>query len=71
MARPNGLKVIENKYCYNVWEAFMEDGREAFSSVEKEFSQKRDVDLYHLCGVYNRAGLPVETVEPDSSRAKS
>ena len=71
MARPNGLKVIENKYCYNVWEAFMEDGREAFSSVEKEFSQKRDVDLYHLCGVYNSAGLPVETVEPDYSPAKS
>lgn len=65
MARPTGLKVIENKYCYNVWEAYMEDGSEAFSSVEKEFSQRRDVELYHLCGIYDRAGLPVETVEPD------
>lgn len=65
MKEINELKVIECKYCYNVWQAQMQDGKPAFSSAVKEFSQRRDVDLYHLCGVYHTAGVPFDIHEVD------
>lgn len=52
------LKIIQCKYCYAVREAFIKDGKESFSSSAKEFTQRRDVDLYHDAGVKSPAIAP-------------
>lgn len=56
----NRLKVIQCKYCYAGWAASLIGGREVFTSSVKEFCQRREVDLYNLCGVYGTAGVPYE-----------
>lgn len=73
MTNLESLKIIECKYCYAVWEAFIKDGKESFSSSAKEFTQRRDVDLYHECGVYHTAGVPfiIEELEFDQFSGKA
>lgn len=65
MSEIRKLKIIECKYCYNVWQVQMKDGVPVFSSSLKEFSQRRDVELYHLCGLYHTAGVPFEIHQID------
>ena len=65
MKQPIGLKVIECKYCYAEWDASLDHNKEIFTSKINEFKQRRDVDLYHLCGVYRTAGIPVEIDDID------
>lgn len=65
MREIKGLSVIENGHCYNRWRMEKtEDGMKVISAM-KRFSKPRDVDLYHLCGVYSKAGVPVEITEID------
>lgn len=62
------LEIIECKYCYAAWTVQAAGGREQFSSSIKEFAHRREVDLYHLCGVYHTAGVPFHIHEVDYSR---
>jgi len=65
MAKLDGLSVIECKYCYNRWRVDPSTTPFTVIAEVKEFSQPRDVDLYHLCGVYGKAGVPVNVSEVD------
>lgn len=70
MAKLDGLSVIECKYCYNLWRVDATTTPYTVISEIKEFSEPRDVDLYHLCGVYGKAGVPVEVTEVDYEKYK-
>lgn len=63
-----GLSVIECPYCYNRWQVDPTATPYRLSDPVKGFSQRRDVDLYRLCGIYGKTGAPVETVEVDHRR---
>ena len=70
MRRVNGLKVIENPYCYAGWETVRTEAGQCFHSQKKTFCQRRDTELYRLCGVYHRAGVPAEIEEVDGGGAE-
>ena len=70
MRRVNGLKVIENPYCYVGWETVRTEAGQCFHSQKKTFCQRRDTELYRLCGVYHRAGVPAEIEEVDGGGAE-
>ncbi len=65
-----GLSVVECKYCYNKWHVDPSTAPYKVVSEIKEFRQPRDVDLYHLCGVYGKAGVPVEVADLDYEKYK-
>ena len=61
----NSLKVIQCKYRDTSWAACLAGGKEHFTADVEEFSQRREVDLYNLCGVYGTAGVPYEVHDID------
>lgn len=65
MKKPKGLTVVECdcRECY--WRLDRKGkGFEIFDPVSK-YEQRRDVDVYHLCGVYSRMGVPIDVREID------
>lgn len=70
MKKNSGLSVIECKYCYNQWRFDTSTKERKVISEIKEFRQPRDVDLYHRCGVYSKANIPVEIAEIDYEKYK-
>ena len=61
--KPKGLTVVECdcRECY--WRLDRKGKNfEIFDPVSK-YEQRRDVDLYHLCGVYGRMGVPADVRE--------
>ena len=70
MRKLSGVSIIESKYCYNRWRVDASTVPYTVTSEVKYFSQPRDVDLYHLCGVYHKAGVPVDIIEADHKKYK-
>lgn len=70
MGEIKGLSVIECGYCYNRWRVVKENGGQRVISEIREFLQPRDVELYHLCGVYHKMGVPIEITEIDYENYK-
>lgn len=68
MRKISGLWVVECNYCYNKWTVEFREGAPAFQSEVREFRQPREVDLYHRCGLYERAGVPVTVRAVDHRR---
>lgn len=65
MKKLQGIKIIQSKYCDADWRATLQDSHEVFFSQIREFSQRRDVDLYNLCGVYHTANVPFKIHDID------
>ncbi|MBF4692193.1 arginase family protein [Fusibacter ferrireducens] len=58
-----GLSIVECKYCDAYWYVETGENEPKMISSIREFEQPRDVDLYHLCGVYHKAKVPFEVHE--------
>ena len=65
MKKNSGLSVIECGYCYNQWRFDTSSKERKIISEIKKFKQPRDVELYHRCGAYSKAGVPWEITEID------
>ena len=62
------LTVLESRYNYAAWYVDTAHDRQAMHSAIKEFPDRHDVEIYHTCGVYSRAGLPYEIIDLDYDR---
>lgn len=60
------LSVIECKYCYNCWKVNPHTVPYTVTDPLREFTQPRSADLYRLCGVYHKAGVPFAIREIDA-----
>lgn len=70
MKKPNGLSAIECQFRESFWQInATENGYEVIDTLER-FQQYRDVDLFHLCGVYSKLGVPVEVSEIEYEKYK-
>ncbi len=54
------LTIIEYPYCDTQWHINTDINRFKVHSSVKKFTQRREVDEYHLCGVYHKAEMPFE-----------
>lgn len=63
MKEPNGLSVIECRYRESFWHVDVKDGGFEVIDPIEEYQQRRDVDLFRLCGVYSKLGVPAEVSE--------
>lgn len=57
------LTVIECPFKETFWKINIKENRNKVYSTAEKFEQRREVDDYHLCGVYSKAKIPVEIKE--------
>lgn len=70
MEKLSGLTVIECDNCETLWRITRKgDGYEIHDPI-RTFQQRRDVELFHLCGVYGRAGVPFSIKEINYEKYK-
>ena len=69
MKKLNGLRAVEFNCRETVWRIYNKPEGFEIVDVIEPYEQRRDVDLFHECGVYGKTGMPYEVFEIDPDTA--